>query len=172
MTTRGRRSRSTSGSGIRRGRRRSTFWVTNSIPGQTVLKGAVATVDMLAGATPTAREALRRMTILRMLINVAVRPLTTGTLVEYAFWVYEAIREAIAAGVIPVAGIDEAGMYLAEDGIEWAPDAFEQNVSKFDIRTARALRGSDRSLGFAIFNQNATSDLVVSVSFRLLVAYG
>ena len=163
--------RRTSRSGTR-GPRSRMFWVTNSIPETTLGVGAVTVSDLLSGTIPADRDALRRVRIIRMLLTLMARPVTSATLITFAFQVVEMTVDAILAGAVPEIGEDEVGAYLAEDGIVHTPNVgFQQWVKSYDIRTARALRGSDRSLGMVFTNQDATGSVILAASFRLLVSY-
>jgi len=132
---------------------------------------AQSVVDLLGGTIPADRDALRRVRILRMLMTFMARPFTTGTKITFAFQVVEMLTDALLAGAVPEIGEDETGSYLAEDGIVHTPDAFDMWRKSYDIRTTRALRGADRTLGLVLTNQDATGTVLVSASFRLLVQY-
>ena len=158
-------------SGTPRAPRKPMFWVTNSIPGTIVAPAVTSFADLLAGTIPRDRDSLRRITIRRMIMRVAVRPVTIQTETEYGFFVTEVTKDAVAAAAIPDIGEDEVGMYLAQDGIVYTPVAFEPSVHSYDIRSSRALRGADRTLVFGLTNQDLAGNLTYSVSFRLLVQY-
>jgi len=107
-----------------------------------------------------------------MIISVSTRSATTATEIEYGYSVVEVTQVAFDAGITPALGVDEVGSYLAEDGRVWTPaSGFQPEVRDHDIRSARALRGSDRTLAFRMENQALAGNLVFSVSFRLLVSY-
>jgi len=148
------------------------FWVTNSIVPTNVTVGNASQADLLSGVIPADREALRRITIKRMILSLQVSALTTATKITFGYSVTEVTEHAALVGQTPDIGDEEVGMYLAVDGLTWTPpQGFEPMVRDHDIRSSRALRGSDRTLVFKITNQDATSTLVFNLSFRLLVAY-
>jgi len=157
---------------VTRAPRRRTFWVTNSIPVTVVPTTTQTVTDLLSGTIPGDRDSLRRITVVRMLLRVAVRPVTIQTEIRYSFYVGEVTEDAAVAGVIPDIGQDEVGLYLAQDGIVYTPVAFEPSVHPYDIRSARALRGANRTLVFSLTNDDLTANLSFSASLRLLVAYG
>ncbi len=110
---------------------------------------------------------------MRFILGFTGAPATAATLIEFGVWAFEALREAVPQGAFPEIGVDEAGMYFAEDGICWTPGTGQEPIVKnYDIRTSRALRGSDRTLALAVRNQASTGNLNFTANFRMLVAYG
>ena len=106
-----------------------------------------------------------------MLIEFSLQLATASVRIEYALSAFETTTDAFIAGATPEVGVDEAGFYLAEDGlVHDAPNTDEWRHHRYDIRTSRALRGADRTLVIGIENQGANA-MFVAAHWRLLVAY-
>jgi len=169
MTTR-RRSRRSSRSATPR---QKVFWVTNSIVPTTVTNGSQTITDLLSGATPLERNSLRRLTIKRLIARLSVKLATASAGVEFSYQFLELTEAAIAGGEIPEVGVNEVGAYLEADGQAHDADNNDDSwVKDYDIRTARHLRGSDRTMAFHFENVSAANNLQFSLSFRMLIAYG
>ncbi len=149
---------------------RRMFWETNSIVPTTITSGTQTVTDLMDGIRD--RSALRRATIKRLILELGVQGPGLNARVQYGAAVFEVTFDAFTAGAIPDVGADEVGMYLAADGMSF--DTGQTNVTKintWDLRTARHLRGEDRTLVFSLTNQGI-GDLTFSLSFRSLIAYG
>jgi len=165
------RGRGSSGFATRaRAPRRRMFWETNSIPITTVAGGVETETDLMDGITD--REALRRVTIKRLIISLSVNALAINTQIEYSVGVFDVTDAAFLAGAIPSVGAEEVGMYLAADGLTFFSGVNNVSVIKnWDLRSNRTLQGADRTFVFSLTNQGIAS-LEFSMSFRSLLAYG
>ena len=148
--------------------------MTNSTAPITIAAGAGGKADMLSGVIPGDRDSLRRITIARMIFGLNWFPTTAGLLGEITLGVNEITSDGFGAVATPIPGLDEVGFYLAYEtanilDVDAGPQMFGR---EWDIRSARALRGADRTLMAKLTNFSATTAIQFTLHWRLLVQYG
>jgi len=161
---RGARRRSRSGT---RGPARKTFWDTNATPVATVASGTSSSLDMLASIAD--REALRRATVKRLLLNVEMRVAAANVGFSFGLGVFVIEKNNIPGGT-PVIGADQANWLMQYEGEFDSADINEIFLKEFDLRAARNLRGSDLTLGLKF--TSIAGAFNVSAGWRTLLAYG
>ena len=169
MTMR-RRSRSSS---RRSSRRRQTLWFNVGTIATAVAIGGQAIVDLLPpGTTPPQIQG--GLTVVRMIGELIISSQTADQDGFGAFGITTVTRDAFTAGAVPDPIVDLVDWYyhtLVAVNSSLVGDL--SRYTQWDIRTARKIRGLDRTL-CAVFDVNAASAqaLKFSVNTRLLCAIG
>ena len=146
-------------------------WFNLSIPPQTVAIGAIAAIDLLPTAQiPVGFEG--GLTVIRMIAQVNETGLLTGNNFFGAHAVYLLTRAALTALGI-ASPIDDLVDWYYHKG--YTSNALGPQLTpetdQVDIRTARRIRGNDRTLAFVMEVNGASQQSVsVSANFRLLLA--
>ena len=157
--------RATSGTGTRQ----KTLWFNSQSIPATVGIGSPSSFDMtpLAGI-PGAVEG--GFTVRRMILSLNIRPTTTGNNAFGAFGVLVIPRSASANLPDPI--VDLVDWYLLKHWWVRGGEINEIFNFEFDIRTARKVRGEDRSLFHTLSNSASSSSSVeYSASSRLVLGY-
>ena len=152
----------------RRGTRRSTAWFNNSNTPLTIAAFASGVFDLLplAGIPEGFAGGL---TVLRMIGHLDVRSDQTNELV-YSAGIALMTRDAFAAGATPDPVTDLVDWYWLDSRFIRS-SVLETVNTPFDIRTARKVRGEDRTLAFIIQNNGpGTANLAFMIHVRLLLA--
>ena len=150
-----------------RGARSRTAWLDRQNATETTLTaGQEANVDLLAGWL---EEHRRGITVLRMILRVVCRGLSTGSSAEFVHGVMPITHQAfITSGAIPVPGIAIHDWYLL-DGDSFRTPVNESKEYKYDIRTARKLPGRDGVLVHTITNNHSGDSMAYQIFSRLLI---
>ena len=156
-------------------RRKPMFWVTNSITPSLLVPTGTSVADMFGGTIPKDRDALRRMTVKRMLLQVRASAETIGVDASISVGVFEGTQNLFAGSSFPEPGEEEIGFYYSAEG-DWRQSLISDSSQWFqkevDIRSARALRGADRTLFLTFKNAGVGVNLVIYANWKLLVSYG
>ena len=162
MTTR-RGSRRSRGA---RAPRASTVWTNQGSISQNLAAGAEGIFDLLSLARlPATLEG--GLTVLRMILRLGVRAQASNTTPLGAFGVSVVTRDAFSGLAVPDPLTDLVDWYLWHGFAMFDSDSAGREWN-FDIRTARRLRGEDRTL-VAVMEADATSSaLTWDMDVRLL----
>ena len=151
----------------RRGTRRSTAWFNNSNTPLTIAAFASGVFDLLplAGIPEGFGGGL---TVVRMIGHLDVRSDQVNELV-YSAGIAVMTRDAFAAGATPDPVSDLVDWYWLDSRFIRQTD-IEVVSTPFDIRTARKVRGEDRTLAFVIQNNGpGSANLAFMIHVRLLL---
>jgi len=153
----------------RSGSRVKTAWWNISTLKTSLGPGAIGIFDLLPiGALPNGFEG--GLTVLRMIGALSIVPATANLPVQYAQGVLTMTTQAFTSGNVPNPLVDLVDWYYLQHGfIQQA--SIETDERPFDIRTARRIRGEDRTLVHAIINSaSSATTLTYTFSTRLLLA--
>ena len=133
----------------------------------TVAAGGQAIVNLLSQLV----EGLVGITIVRMFLNVNVGAAQANARIEYAHGVIPLDEDAFAAGAVPDPGQDQRNWYVFEAGMfrSGANQADNEQILRYDIRSARRIGDENVILLHSMLNNSASESLNYSVASRLLI---
>ena len=166
------RSRRTASRSSSRRSRTPTAWMSGQTIPVDVGVGVTSVVDMLDPAVNLPEGYLGGLTIRRMFARLSFRPFTANSDTFGQFGITLVTRDAIAAGAasLPSPLADNVDWYL-RDGFAYTQSALISEQQTYDIRTARRVRGEDRSMVFLLSVSAAAGSALsqFSLNFRLLI---
>ena len=159
-SSRGRRGRST----------RSYAWFNNQSVPISNAPGVQGLFDMLPlTGVPDGYQG--GQTVMRMLLKVWARPAAVGFDSYGALGVYAGPRDSLVIGAPPDPLTDLVDWYFHTSWYINQSTLMTELIVKEDIRSARKIRGEDRTLGFVIDPSGASGTAITwSVSARLLLS--
>jgi len=162
MTQRRRTSRSRS-----RGPRPTMAWFNNGLDPQTLSANTNVTSN-LTGAHPPFPDGFQSgFTILRLLVNLAIAPSVTNAAVLGLAAIYVGVDNLISTP--PNLNADLLDYYWFQE-LQTMPGGL--NVGRqyeVDLRSARKVRGENRSLFFQMINNDLVNDLTFGLGVRMLL---
>ena len=133
--------------------------------------GGQAVFDLLSTESPAALEP--KLTVIRAILEVAMKATTNNADFYGAFGVYTDTRDAVVAGAVPDPISDFVDWYWHKNfyGNHDADGGETVIYDRIDLRTARAIRGVGRTLAFVLdVNAAAASGITFTINARLLLA--
>ena len=111
------------------------------------------------------------ITVVRMFLNLWVRPSTAGQVIEWVHAVMPVTADGFTAGAVPDPGVDSPNWYLLDAGMFMSdPDGSPPGKeSRYDIHTARRMPDREAALLHVITNQSSSTSLTYSIQSRLLL---
>ena len=144
----------------RRGSAQQVAWFnTQTIPA-TLVAGQIGFTDVTPiSAIPDGYGG--GFTVVRMLLSLMIRPISLDSTTTWGLGIATATRDAFLAGQGPDPAVDLVDWYYLKLGTMFRDTDSNMEEHQADIRTARKIRGQDRTL--AAYLQN-TSALTLSYS--------
>ena len=155
-------------SGFRRSAKAPTLWFNNQSAVAT-LAAAGTGVFELSPETAIPTQLRGGYTCLRMIGALNVFPVTGNAAVSFTHGVTVITTSALTGPQLPDPAVDLVDWYLLQG--EYLRDEVDQTVHRypFDIRTARKVRGLDRTIVYLLKNTSGASSIEYSVFTRLLL---
>ena len=145
---------------------RPTLWFNQATTPATVAPGGIANFDLIGAGVAGMPEVLDGgMTILRLILEVIVFNQVAGANAFGAYGIY--VATAAVAVIQPV--FDLLDYYVHQNFYSRDSDDSGSGMYRYDIRTARRLRGVDRKLRFTLENSAGSQNVTVRVNARMLV---